>query len=151
MLASVSMVFSVLGFGNAHEDEGKALKSERGRALASFTAACTGLTAASLEVVGSGIKSAGVRRLPLLGVAAKALGGEFLRYIELGGAGAGAVGAWIAVGVDVTNIVESAANREVGMTMLYITRTGAEATLAFVGIPAQRDRRFRTNVTEHSD
>ncbi|MFL9993415.1 hypothetical protein PQR34_22485 [Paraburkholderia sediminicola] len=131
MLASVSMVFSVLGFGNAHEDEGKALKSERGRALASFTAACTGLTAASLEVVGSGIKSAGVRRLPLLGVAAKALGGEFLRYIELGGAGAGAVGAWIAVGVDVTNIVESAANREVGMTMLYITRTGAEATLAF--------------------
>ncbi|MFM0645429.1 hypothetical protein PQR14_13965 [Paraburkholderia bryophila] len=131
MLASVSMVFSVLGFGNAREEEGKALKSERSRALASFTAACTGLTAASLEVVGSGIKSAGVRRLPLLGVAAKALGGGFLRYIELGGAGAGAVGAWIAVGVDVKNIVESAANEEVGMTMLYITRTGAEATLAF--------------------
>lgn len=131
MLASVSMVFAVLGFGNAREEEGKALKSERGRALASFTAACTGLTAASLEVVGSGIKSAGVRRLPLLGVAAKALGGEFLRYIELGGAGAGAVGAWIAVGVDAVNAIEAWHNEEGVMLGLYLSRMTAEGYLAF--------------------
>ncbi|MBU7438565.1 T6SS effector BTH_I2691 family protein [Paraburkholderia fungorum] len=131
MLASVSMVFSVLGFGNAHEEEGKALKSERNRALASFTAACTGLTAASLEVVGSGIKSAAVRRLPLLGATAKALGGGFLRYIELGGAGAGAVGAWIAVGVDTVNATEAFGNGERGVATLYVVRAGAEGALAF--------------------
>ncbi|MBN3854877.1 hypothetical protein G3N59_15950 [Paraburkholderia sp. Ac-20340] len=131
MLSSVSLVFSTLGWANAQDAEIKALKSEAGRVAWAFRAATTGLIGAALDLASTGIKSAGVRKLPLLGPIAKALGGASLRYIKLGGAGAGAVGMWIAVGADVVNVTEAWHQREGGMFLLYFSRMSGEAYLAF--------------------
>jgi hypothetical protein len=82
-----------------------------------------------LDLVSTGIKSAGVRRLPLLGPVAKSLGGGFLRFIKMGGAGAGAVVMWIAVGIDAVSAWEAVKNKEFGMLSLYAVRGGLEIAL----------------------
>ncbi|WP_155640902.1 T6SS effector BTH_I2691 family protein [Burkholderia pseudomultivorans] len=131
MLASVSMVFATLGWSNAQDAESKALKSEEGRVAWAFRAATTGLVGGMLDLVSTGIKSTGVRKLPLLGPVAKRLGGGFLRFVKLGGAGAGVVAMWVAVGIDAVNIYEAVHDREYGVFALYAARGVAEG---FVGV-----------------
>lgn len=135
MLASVSLVFSTLGLATAQDAMGTALKSEEGRVAWAFRAATVGVVGGMLDLVSTGIKSAGVRRLPLLGPVAKSLGGGFLRYVKVGGAGAGVVAMWIAVGMDAVNIYEAARDGEFGMVSLYTARIITEG---FVGASLTR-------------
>ncbi|KAF1039964.1 MAG: hypothetical protein GAK33_00964 [Burkholderia lata] len=130
MLASVSLVFSTLGWATAQDAMGKALKSEEGRVGWAFRSATVGLVGGTLDLVSTGIKSAGVRRLPLLGPVAKSLGGGFLRFIKVGGAGASVVVMWIAAGIDVVSAWEAVKNKEFGMLSLYAVRGGLEIALA---------------------
>lgn len=132
VLASISLVFSVLGWSNAQDASRKALKDQEGRLEAMYVNAWTGLIAGTVDLVSAGIKSALLRRLPLMGVVAKTLGGDFLRYAKVGGAGAGAVGAWILVGVDAVNIYEATfQDGEYGVALLYTARFAGEGYLAF--------------------
>ncbi|MCA8298265.1 hypothetical protein LGN19_31200 [Burkholderia sp. AU30198] len=131
MLASVSLVFSTLGWANAEDAMGKAMKSEQGRVAWAFRTATVGLVGGTLDLVSAGIKSSGVRRLPLLGPVAKSLGGGFLRFVKVGGAGAGVVAMWIATGMDAVNLAEAWKRREGGMVVLYFTRMSGEAYLTF--------------------
>lgn len=130
MLASVSLVFSTLGWATAQDAMGTALKSEDGRVGWAFRSATVGLVGGTLDLVSTGIKSAGVRRLPLLGPVAKSLGGGFLRYVKVGGAGASVVVMWIAAGIDAVSAWEAIKNKEFGMLSLYAVRGGLEVALA---------------------
>ena len=132
VLASISLVFSVLGWSNAQDSAKKALKDQQGRLEAMYVNAWTGLIAGTVDLVSAGIKSTLLRRLPLMGTLSKTLGGNFLRYAKVGGAGAGVVGAWILVGVDLVNIYDAAVeDHEAGMVALYFARLGGETYLAF--------------------
>jgi hypothetical protein len=121
-IAPVTAIFAVLGYGNALDDERKALKSEQYRAVAMLAAAYTGLAASAFEVVKVSIEGAAKRRLPLLGPIAEQLSGRFVRFVSVGGAGAGAFGIWIAVVVDGFNVREALSEREPGMAALYVAR-----------------------------
>lgn len=99
--------------------------------LAALVAAYTGLAASAFEVVKVSVESAAERRLPLLGPIAEQLSGRFVRLVEVGGAGAGAAGMWIAVGVDISNAIDARHEAQLGMLVLYIARLASEGVLAW--------------------
>lgn len=128
-IAPVAAMFAVLGWSNALDDERKALKSEQYRAMATLVAAYAGLTASAFEVVKVSVEGAAERKLPLLGPMAEQLSGRFLRFVSVGGAGAGAVGMLIATVVDLVNAKKAWSDDELGMVTLYIARTLMEVAM----------------------
>jgi hypothetical protein len=129
-IAPVTAIFAVLGYSNALDDERKALKGEQYRAIAMLVVAYAGLAASAFEVVKVSIEGAAKRNIPLLGPMAKQLSGRFVRFMSIGGAGAGAAGMWIAVGVDFVNARDAIQSDQPGMLALYITRLAFESALA---------------------
>lgn len=129
LIAPVSALFAVLGWSNALDDERKALKSEQSRALATLAAAYAGLTASAFEVIKVGVEGTAGRKLPLLGPIAEALSGRFLRFVSVGGAGAGAVGMLIVTVVDGLNAKKAWDDGESGMMLLYSARAFMEGVM----------------------